>query len=615
MALKPVQDPNVLAQLDAPTAPTAKQPVQDPALLAQLNADAPVDDLDNRVPVAQDIPQQTAAPEPSIWDKFLKASGLDASADAISNGDPIIDMATHGLTTIAKGAPEVAADMIGNTGVQAVAGLTAPFAPGDSADYVRDFTAENSMRPQGDSAKALTAGLGDAFAPLENVKGALGEGAEAVGAGPDAAATASMLPDFLMALVGGPKAAQGAAELPQKALKADVPVHPMVDDLRAADIRMRPSDVRAIVPDKKVKVPGEFRERFANAPELKKDQTLHNQARFTEMAAKRIGAPDLSEASLAKAKEAPAAVYDMVESVLKDKPVPAALEARLREALDATKLERPRGEVPTVTGTIGALRRRASKRINTDNVETEAAGYADRNMADALEEELGKALKEVGEPQLLKEYQDARKSFAQIHDVETATSAGQINADVLKRINKKTGKLSGELKLIADAAEFAPNVSKHSTTTAARAGGEIEGSKTGILKAGAKALIRKIPGMDVGSEGFQETLGKVNPARASYYGTEPDIAPARGPEQGGLDLREALDLQAPPGEVGAPRRPARELGPQVDALGNAFEFDMAPGEVGVPPEAPLSLQDVLGLGEPLEMKQPPGRVGKPKRKP
>ncbi len=80
-------------------------------------------------------------------------------------------------------------------------------------------------------------------------------------------------------------------------------------------------------------------------------------------------------------------------------------------------------------------------------------------------------------------------------------------------------------------------------------------------------------------------------------------------------MREALDLQAPPGEVGKPARPQRDFGPQVDALGNAFEFNMPPGEVGIPPEAPISLQDILGLGEPLNLKNAPGRVGKPKRKP
>jgi hypothetical protein len=88
-------------------------------------------------------------------------------------------------------------------------------------------------------------------------------------------------------------------------------------------------------------------------------------------------------------------------------------------------------------------------------------------------------------------------------------------------------------------------------------------------------------------------------------------------QQGDLDLRAVLDLEAPPGEVGVAlpdfmrRKP---LNQQPDMLGSEFEFDAPPGEVGVPPPAQVSLQELLGLGEPLTMKQPPGRVGKPKRK-
>jgi hypothetical protein len=361
-------------------------------------------------------------------------------------------------------------------------------------------------------------------------------------------------------------------------------------------------------------VPGEFREKFASGPKLKNELTLHNQAQLTKANAKDLGVKDLTDASL-DAAEAPAiSTYNTVEDVLREHKVSPDFEQTFREGLDSIKLELPRGKPYTVTGVLGALRRRAAKRLQADNPEMEARGYADRNMADAIEEGLGNELKSAGEPQLFKEYQDARQLFAKVNDVRGATRAGQIDANVAYKMKKRDIPLSGALKLTADAAEHAPNVTGHSLKTAARAGEEIPGSKEGIFKSGAKAIIRRIPGMDVGSEGFQQTLGKTDPARASYHGREADIAPAPGPEQGGLDLREALNLEPPPGAVGAPQRTPRELGPQVDALGNAFEFQMPPGEVGVPPPEQMSLQDLLGLGEPLNLKNAPGRVGKPKRK-
>jgi hypothetical protein len=615
MALKPVTDPNLLTALNSAPAPDpatvpGPKPVTDPALLAQLNAPeqpAAPDPLGaDQVPVPAATPAP-AAPQANIWEQFLNKAGLDQR-------DPVLDMAGHGLVAAAKGAPEVAANMVGNTGVQAVAGLTAPFVSenmGDATNFIQDFTAENSMRPQGESAKFLTEGLGEAFAPVENVKQGLGEGVEALGGNADAAATASMLPDFLMALAGGPSVVKGGAELPTKVRPPEKPISPTVDSLRAADIRLRPSDVRAMNPDKRVKVPGEFRERFADAPDLKADTTLHNQARFTDIAAKEIGAKALDEASLAKAKETPAATYDMVEQALMDKPMSPEFQTVFREAAQSARL--PKGEGSSVTRIIGALRRRAAKRMQNDQVATEEAGFADRELADRLEEALGKELEAVGEPQLLGEYRAARQQFAKIHDIETATRAGQIDANVVYKLGQRGTKLSGGLKLIADAAENLPNVTGHSLKTAARAGNEIPTTFAGGITELGKKAVRLIPGMDVGAPGFQSKFGKADPARASYYGKDADIAPVRGAEQGDLDLREALELEAPPGAVGTPQRSLREPGSQIDMLGEAFDFEAPPGVVGAIERGDISLQELLGLGEPLTMKQPPGRVGKPKR--
>lgn len=625
MALKPVTDPNLIAQLEtAPAAPAAgMKPVTDPALLAQLNAPAtPAEpSLEDIVPGSPEEAAYKAkhperfstqgdanTPEPGLWDRLT--SGF--------KDDPIISMWADALPTIAKGAPEVLLNTVNNAGVAMGAGLTAPMVAqndDDSANYVNDFMAENVRHPTGESAKRLTEGLAEALGPIEDIKNAMGDTTLDATGSPLAATGAHMTPDLLLTILGAEGASAGAKAIP-KALKADTPVSPMVENLRAADIRMRPSDVKAMHPS--ADVPGTFRERFADAPELKKDMTLHNQDRFTKMAGEELGVETgvsgLDDAAFTKAREPSGATYDMVEDVLRDRPMAPETIDTFREALDSIKLELPRGEKLSLTGVLGKLRKRAAKRIQSDNPEMEAKGFADRNMAEALEDRLESELKSAGEPQLFDEYKAARQNFAKVNDVETATRGGQVDANILYKLGQKGTKLSGRLKLIADAAEHAPNVTKHSSTTAARAGGEIESSREGMIKSMLKAGVRKIPGMDVGSKSFQETLGLPDPSRVSYYGRATDVEPAPGPTQGGLDLREALQLEAPPGTVGNPLRMPREVGQQADAFGLPFEFEMAPGEVGVPPPQQMSLQDILGLGEPLEMQKSPGRVGKPKRK-
>lgn len=605
MALKPVQDPNLLAALEAPETPAlgAQAPVTDPALLAQLEGTGTPSD--GGPEFGNDVPKIPAAPAPAPEEQ-----GLFSRAMSAVQGDPIINMWLSGLKDIAFGAPEAAVDIVNNATAQGVAGITAPFVANDMEDaagFVRDFTQENSRSATGESAGRLEEGLGRAFEPLGNIKRKLGETALDVTGSPAAATAADMLPDLGMAFLGGQAKPQGA---PHRMLAADEmsgvkggipqpdkPVNPMVEELRAADIRMRPSDVRAMEPGAK-KVPGEFREKFADAPDLKKDTTLHNQARMSDMAAKELGIEKLDEVSFAKAKEAPGKTYDMVEDVLRDREMSQDFVDTFREAAASAKLEK--GEGYSVTRVIGALRRRAAKRMQSEDVKTEEAGFADRELANKLEEQMGKELDAAGEPQLVQQYRDARQKFAQIHDVETATVANQIDANVLKKIGKKTGNLSGRLKLIADASEFAPNVTQHSLKTAARAGGEIEGSKEGIVKGLLKSGIRKIPGMDVGKPGFQNTLGRVDEVREANYGRPSNVSPRREPSQGDLDLREILELDTP-GEVGsAPSRP-QVVGQESMFGAEAFDLAAPRGRAGrsAGPTIADDLGDVMVNGEPL----------------
>lgn len=560
-------------------------------------------------------------------------------------GSPHVEAAVNTVTGLPEAAMATGANML----VQAGAGLTAPLAvnPMDDnamADYMRDFTASNSYVPYGQNARTVLDHVGGALAPIENAKESLGEGALGVSDSPGLATLAHMLPDLAMTVAGGPRAARAAPEIrtpkgtpgaladttpkapdaPHRMLEPDelsggppLPpsksVSPVVDDLRAGGIELRPSDVRAMHPDAK-SIPGEFRERFANPADLKKQQSLGNQATLTKRAADELGISDLTEKSFDAAEAPHTAVYEMAESVAGGAKVSPEFTAVYDEALKSAQL--PKGAAHGTTRVIGALRRRANKRTSSGDVKTEEAGYADRELADRLEDEFGKQLESVGEPQLLQEYRDARKSLAKINDVRGATRADQIDASALRRMNERFGggRLTGGLKFIADASEYAPNVTGHSLKTASRAGEEFPATKEGIFTRGAKALVRQIPGMDVGSKAFQTKLGPVDPARSSYYGQPEFVAPELpGPVQGGLDLRQVLGLEPPPGTVPRPPPARGPSGAQEDAFGSAFEFEQPPGEVAIP-DRQIDLQEILGLGEPLNLQKPPGRVGKPKRK-
>jgi hypothetical protein len=625
-----------MPQVQMPDGTVVEMPDQlDPALAARLRAmtAAQKPSMDDQVPLIDD-PFAGLPPLP-------KGNLESAAADA---GDPILEMWRESLPTIVQGAPEALATMGNNSLVMAGTGLAAPLLHPLDADAAADFTNqtldENLYQPQGAAARELLGGLGEGFdmAPLKRT---LGEGTLEATGSPELALGADMLPDTVLAMMGlrpgvaavergvrGPGAKLpdpnlAAAETGARGATGMDPIKRSLDsdavtNLRAGGVKLRPSDVRAMNPDPNVKVPGEFRERFADPAGLKKDFNLENQATLTKRAADELGIEDLTDKSFDAAEAPHISTYEMAEQVARGAKATPEFEAAFNDAVKSAQL--PKGEAQGVTRVIGALRRRANKRTASGDVKTEEAGYADRELADRLEDEFGKQLESVGEPQLLQQYRDARKSLAKINDVRGATRADQIDAAALRRMNEKFGgnRLSGGLKFVADAAEYAPNVTGHSLKTASRAGEEMPATKEGILTRGVKGAVRgalKLTGNDVSSKAFQNELGPVNSARSSYYGQpEFEASPLPGPVQGQMDLRDVLGLEPPPGTAAPPRKPARgPAGEQMDSLGSAFEFEAPPGEVAIP-DRQIELQEALGLGEPLNLQKSPGRVGKPKRK-
>lgn len=99
---------------------------------------------------------------------------------------------------------------------------------------------------------------------------------------------------------------------------------------------------------------------------------------------------------------------------------------------------------------IRQLRKDSRGNLKHDDPEKNALGYAQKQVADALEAELGRHAEALGMPELVSRYQAARVQLAKIHSVEDALEGTNVSARLLSRQQKAGVPLSGELKLIAD---------------------------------------------------------------------------------------------------------------------------------------------------------------------
>jgi hypothetical protein len=100
---------------------------------------------------------------------------------------------------------------------------------------------------------------------------------------------------------------------------------------------------------------------------------------------------------------------------------------------------------------IRQLRKDASKNIKADDPEQNALGYAQRQVADALDAELGRHAADKGFADLGKRYEAARVQLAKLHSVEDAIDGTNVSARLLSKQKAAGVPLSGELRAIADA--------------------------------------------------------------------------------------------------------------------------------------------------------------------
>lgn len=597
----------------------------DPALGARLRAfqQAEAAKLPPRdfVPGQDSLENFVPAPTDAGHSGFVNGAKVNVASGPQFTTEERQDRAfMRGAADLVFGLPEAIGAGAYNTAVAAYTGvqsLVDPTVP-DSARFLDVELPNRLYKPQGEHAQNLVENLGDIFSVFSNTTKEAGNRTLDATGSPLLATAVEMAPATVGIVAGGAAPARLGNKLaaPRPApgpAKPTAPQHPSVTAARDAGLKVLPSDVERLQPG--TNAPGRFAERVGPS-DLRRDLTLENQGRINELAAEELGAAPgtvLDDTALDALEQPHVEVYKQAERGAAAVPNLPELDAAMADAVaripKLAQMAR-RGERASITEALGALRRRGAKAAQSEDRATELAGYEDMDAADRLENAFGAQLEAAGERGALALYQDARQALAKINDVRQTQRAGMIDPQLVRK-RAQRAPLTGRMKVIADAAEGLPDM-RSSMSVAGK--GETPQGKAGVMDQirdlGA-ALVRKIPGLDLDvlDDAIQNKFG--TPALGDYladYGkpapTRAQPAPAQGDMFGG-----PLDLRAPPGEVGRPPAPPlRDLGPQEDMLGDAFDL-MVPGEVGRMPMSELTPGPDY-FGGLLDLEPPPGRAGK-----
>jgi len=389
--------------------------------------------------------------------------------------------------------------------------------------------------------------------------------------------------------------------------------------LRKAGYKFLPSEVEKLSPG--AKVPGKIAERLSGS--TARNLTLDNQRLTTRLAGEEFGlknAERFDDAAFDKLKAPHGRVYNAAEKTAAKAPLDPAFDELLAQGRKIAQFKM--SDAQGVTRTIGALRRRAKKQIQADDVATQDAGYAARDLADQIEEGFGKRLAATNNTELLKQYQKSRQAFAKIHDVELSTKAGLVDAHAMKKLKDRGTKLTGRLDMIASAAEHAPSVTKISLkapgTEPILPPSDVIPLLSPMLRAlekgGGAALRYTAPSrFDVRSRQFQERLGPeaIGAERAALGDVvqEPNINVRPMPEQFEF-LGPGMDLATPAGQIGRlPSRLPREFGEQASMQGPLMDLAAPEGAASRFARPMPEAQPPLDLPGGMILEPAPGRVG------
>ncbi len=223
-------------------------------------------------------------------------------------------------------------------------------------------------------------------------------------------------------------------------------------------------------------------EGYAGKLTTAQNASARNQSKFNELAAKAIGAPDLSPGSIAAVREQAGAAYERIKGVgaiTADDEFRVALqkagalsEAMKRDFPELANAEverlvsgmasRPGFDSSTAIEAIKKFRFDGSSLQKSLDPTQKAVGKAQMKIAGAMEDLIDRNLQQVGAQDLLAGYRQARATFAKVYDVEKALNETSRNVDARKiaKLLEKNRPLTGELKTIGQFARTFPKASQ-----------------------------------------------------------------------------------------------------------------------------------------------------------
>lgn len=269
------------------------------------------------------------------------------------------------------------------------------------------------------------------------------------------------------------KAAGVVGDLVGPAVKAAVSTPkaapPMVAAARKAGYVLKPSEAGAPV--------GTLAEGMTGSPRLSIEASLKNQPVTNKLAAQEVGVPagrKLTRDALRTAAKPHQDVYREMEQLgdvdtdpqyAKDIAsigrVPGKSFTKVARNADVESLREQYSDkymdAQDAVFEIRELRFKAKKNLDLKQIDPEKIelGKAQRQVADAIEDQLERHAVSIGENDLVQRFRDARVSLAKLNTVRDALvgSTGDVSAPKLARLQERGQLLSGNLKLIADVAD------------------------------------------------------------------------------------------------------------------------------------------------------------------
>lgn len=278
------------------------------------------------------------------------------------------------------------------------------------------------------------------------------------------------------AVVSGAKeigvAAKNIPKIPEMVISATrpKPVAQVVQNARASGYVLKPSEAGGTV--------GKVVEGVTGSPRLSIEATIKNQANTNKLVNQELGLPDATKLTPQKIRELKSphnAVYKKVGelgSVVTDDAyigdivqigrAPGKSFSKVKnpdiESLREQYLEQ-RFDAKDAVLQIRKLRRDGGKNFKNQDPGKNELGYAQRQVANAIEAQLERHAQSIGQADLVEQFRNSRRELAKINNVEDALNigTGDISASALAKAKKKGAPLSGNLATIAEVHDAFPS--------------------------------------------------------------------------------------------------------------------------------------------------------------